>query len=84
MISFDVKSLFTNLPLDQTIETFLSKVSQEKKIKTAFPKNILGELLYLGTKDVHFMFNDEIYIQNNGVVVGSRLEPLLANILGGH
>ena len=26
------------------------------------------------------MFNDEIYIQNNGAAIGSSLGPLLANI----
>ena len=46
MISFDVKSLFTNVPLDQTIETILQKVYVEKKIKTSIPKPILKELNY--------------------------------------
>ena len=80
MISFDVKNLFTNMLLHQTIEILLSKVYQEKKIKTSIPKNILRELLYLCTKEVHFMFNDEIYIQSDGVAMGSPLGPLLANI----
>ena len=80
MISFDRKSLFTNVPLHQTIEIILSKVYQEKKIKTSIPKIILRELLYLCTKEVYFMFNDEIYIQNDGVEMGSPLGPLLANI----
>ena len=30
IISFDVKSLFTNMPLDRTIEIILSKIYQEK------------------------------------------------------
>ena len=30
MISFDVNSLFTNMPLDRTIEIILSKICQEK------------------------------------------------------
>ena len=40
MISFDEKSLFTNVSLHQTIETILSKVYQ-KKIKISIPKKIL-------------------------------------------
>ena len=62
MISFDVKNLFTNVPLQQTVEIILSNVYQEKKIKTSIPKSIHRELLYLCTKEVHFMFNDMIYI----------------------
>ena len=80
MISFDVKSLFTNVLLHQTIETILSKAYQEKKIKTSIPKNILRELLYLCMKEIHFMFNDEIYIQCDGVAMSFPLGPLLANI----
>ena len=60
MISFDVKNLFTNVLLHRSIEIILLKVYQEKKIKTSIPKNILRELLYLCTKEVRFMFNDEI------------------------
>ena len=41
---------------------------------------ILKELLYLCTKHVHFKFYNKIYIQCNGVAMGSPLGPLLANI----
>ena len=39
-----------------------------------------GEMLYLCTKQVHFAFDYEIYIQCDGVGVGSPLRPFLANI----
>ena len=80
IISFDVKSLFTNVPLDKTIQIILHKVYVEKKIKTLIPKPILKELLLLCTKHLHFSFNGEIYIQIDGVAMGSPLGPLLANI----
>ena len=69
-----------NLSLYQTIEIILSKVYQEKKTKTSIPKNILRELLYLCIKEIHFMFIEKIYIQSDGVPMGSPLGPLLANI----
>ena len=72
--------LVNNVPLGQTLEIILSKVYQEKKIKISIPENILRQNLYLYTKEVHLMFNDDIYIQNNGAATGSPLEPLLANI----
>ena len=81
MISFNLKSLFTNVPIDHTIEIILSKVYQEKKVKTSIPKIVLRQNLYLYTKEVRLMFNDDIYIQNNGVAMGSPLGPLFANIL---
>ena len=66
IISFDVK---------KTIEIVLSKVYQENKIKTSVPKNILRELLYLCTKEVQSIFNDEIYIQSEGVAMRYPLGP---------
>ena len=69
MISFDVKSLLTNMPLHQTIELILSKIYQEKKIKISIPKNILRDLLYLCAKEVQFKFT-----------MGSLLGQLPANI----
>ena len=36
MVSFDVSSLFTNVPLDHTIEIILKKVYDEKLISTKY------------------------------------------------
>ena len=80
MISFDVKSLFTNVPINERIDIILTKVYDENKIDTKIPKSILKELLFLCTKHVHFKFNNEIYIQCDGVAMGSPLGPLLAKI----
>ena len=80
MILFDVKNLFTNVPLKETVDIILTKVYDEKKIDTKIPKSILKELVYLCTKHVPFKFNNEIYIQCDGVAMGSPLGPLLANI----
>ena len=80
MISFDVKSLFTNVPLNEKIAIILTKVYDENKIDSKIPKSILKELQYLCKKHVHFKFNNEIYIQCDGVAMGSPLGPLLANI----
>ena len=46
----------------------------------SIPKTILTERLYLGTKEVHFTFNDKIYIQDEGVPMGSSLGPSFTNI----
>ena len=40
----------------------------------------MKELLILCTKNVHFTFNNETYIQVDGVAMGLRLGPVLANI----
>ena len=40
----------------------------------------MKELLNLCTKSVPFPFDGNIYLQNDGVAMGSPLEPVLANI----
>ena len=80
MITFDVKNLFTNIPFKETVDIILTEVYDEKKIDTKKPKSILKELLYLCTKHVHFKFNNEIYVQCDGVAMGSPPGPLLASI----
>ena len=47
MTFFDVKNLFTNVPLDKTIDFILKKVYNEKKIQIHIFKRVLKELLYL-------------------------------------
>ena len=47
MISIDVESLLTNVPLYKTIDFILKKVYDEMKIQTNIPKTVLKELLYL-------------------------------------
>ena len=80
MISFDVVSLFTNVPLEKTIDIIIKKVYKEKRIKTKIKADKLRALLYLCTKEGHFTFNDEIYVQVDGVMMGSPLGSLIANI----
>ena len=81
-MSFDVTSLFTNVPLDETIKIILRRIHIyiDKKINTNIPKTEVKELLQLCTKNVYFTFNGEIYIQIDGVAMGSPLGPVLANI----
>ena len=45
LVSFDVTSLFTNVPLEYTIDVIFRKVYEEKFIKTNIPKKDMKELL---------------------------------------
>ena len=80
MVSFDVASLLTYVPLEETIEIIFKKIYVNKEITTDIPKLEMKELLILCTKNVHFTFNNESYIQVDGVAMGSPVGPVLANI----
>ena len=82
MKSFDVKTLFTNVPLNETIDIILTKVYDENKIgtKSKLPKSMIKELLDISTRHAHFKFNNESYIQWDGEAMTSPLRSLFANI----
>ena len=80
LISFDVVSLFTNVPIDATIDIIIRRIYEFKEIDTRITKNEMRELILLCTKNVHFMFNGETFTQVDGVAMGSPLAPILANI----
>ena len=79
-ISFDVKSLFTYVPLDFTINVILIRIYNENEIHTNIKRLEMKELLLLCTKNVHFTFNNDIYQQCDGVAMGSPLGPVVARI----
>ena len=79
-ISFDVKSLFTNVPLDYTINIILRRIYDDNELYTNISKKEMKELLLLCTKNTHFTFNNEIYQQCDGVAMGPPLGPVITGI----
>lgn len=60
LVSFDVTSLFTNVPLEQTIDIILKRTYVEKVIETKIKREEMKHLLILCTKHVHFSFNNQL------------------------
>ena len=79
MGSFDVVSLFTNIPLEETIEICTNKLFKESDTIYCLSKTELKELLSLATKDSHFIFDGTLYKQIDGVTMAFPLRPTLAN-----
>ena len=77
---FDVKSLFTDEPLQKTIGIILKRIYENKDINTCISKKNMKDMLILCTKSVHFSMNGDIYLQIDGVAMGSSLGPVLAGI----
>ena len=80
MVSFDVKSLFTNVPLECTIGLVLEQIYNKRELVTNITRSEMKEILLLCTKNVHFSCNQDIYIQKRGVAIGSPLGPVLPGI----
>ena len=79
MASLDVESLFTNIPLDETIEIVTKKVFANRRKVDGLSKTDFRRLLELSTKGTVFYFNGRYYRQKDGVAMGSPLGPVLAN-----
>ena len=79
-MSFDVISLFTNVPLAKTIDIILKRVYSEKLVTTNLTKRTMKKLLKDACAKIAFIFNDKIYKQIDCVSMESPLGPLLANV----
>ena len=84
MASLDVESLFTNIPLDETIDIITEKVFEKKRKVKGISKHDFKRLLEISTKGTVFFFNGSYYKQRDGVAMGSPLGPALANAFLAH
>ena len=83
MCSFDISSLFTNVPLNETIKICANALYRSELNSPPFPEEVFIELMETATRTVEFSFNNEMYQQKDGVAMGSPLGPPLANIFVG-
>ncbi|CAF2442037.1 unnamed protein product [Rotaria sp. Silwood2] len=80
MVSFDIASLYTNVPLTETIDIILKHLYDGHAKPPAIGRADMKELLDLATEKSHFLFNGQLYDQIDGVSMGSPLAPLFAEI----
>jgi hypothetical protein len=83
MLSFDVESLFTNMPTLETIELILKLAfpnDEENVLFHGLTRPALRRPLVTCTQEPHFHFNGKYYDQIDGVAMGSQLSPLFANV----
>ena len=84
MASLDVDSLFTNIPLAETIDICCNLLYQHAETVDGLTRNEFKELLTIATTDSFILFNGNFFQQIDGVAMGSPLGPTLANIFLGH
>ena len=75
LVSLDAISLFTSIPVAETIEHTLNLIPSDK---IPFSKQTLKTLLEMCCTKVPFMFNGKNYIQIDGLSMGSSLAPIMA------
>ena len=80
LVSYDVTSLFTNIPLQETIYIAINLIFNHNPNLNITRKE-LKKLFLFATS--HFIFNSKFYNQIDGVAMGSPLAPVLVNIFMG-
>lgn len=75
----DVKHLFTNVHIDDTIADAAVLLS-DRCAKWGLSVDEWTDLLRTCIKEATFTFNEELFIQINAVVMGSPLGPTLADL----
>ena len=80
MASFDIKSLFTNIPLDETIDIAANSLNSDNNSFLSLSIIQFRKFLGLAVKNTLFNFNDKLNRQIDGVAMGSPLGPSFANI----
>ena len=84
MAFLDVDSLFTNVPLDETIEICVNLENKSSQTVSGVNKQQVLEMLSFITKENVILFDQKYYGQIDGVAMGSPLGPSLANIFLWH
>ena len=72
--SLDAESLFTNVPVDETIEIIMDRVYRSNLEPLPVPEDTLRKMLCACTKEAPFKSHrGELYRQTDGVAMGSPL-----------
>ena len=85
MASFDVKSLFTNIPVEETCQIILNKYfPNTDSLHLGFDRKLFSKLLDLCTKNNIFYVNSQSYMQIDGAPMGACASSTLADIFLGY
>ena len=82
MVSFDVKALFTSVPIQPAI-TIIKKLLEEDQSlqqRTTMSVNNITCLLEFCLKSTYFTYQGQHYQQLEGAAMGSPISPIVANL----
>ena len=78
LASLDIKSLFTNIPVDGALQVIKEVVESMNENELPLPKQDYIEAVALCMRFNGFRFEDKEYCQHSGLAMGSPLSPVAA------
>ena len=79
MASLDITSLFTDIPLDETMNSCLNESFDQQQCVSNLDRVSFEKLLWLAMKESFLMFDKTFNRQYDDVAIGSPLSPTFAN-----
>ena len=82
IVSYDVKALFTSVPIQPALNTIQNLLEEDKDLHqrtTMSVKNIIT-LLEFCLKNTYFTFQGKYLEQQEGAAMGSPISPIVANL----
>ena len=82
MKSFDVKALFTSVPIEHALKIIekLLKEDHSLQSRTTMSTQHIMDLLGLCLRSTYFTFRGKFYEQVEGAAMGSPISPIMANL----
>ena len=82
MVSFDVCSLFTKVPIDEAMLIVAKKLEEDESLgdRTSLTPSSICQLTELCLQTTYFQQNGKLWEQCDGAAMGSPLSPVVANL----
>ncbi len=82
MVSYDVTTLFTKVPIEENIIIISDCLSNDTTLKDRASLSVdkIIDLLRFSLTTTYFVFRGEFYTQIEGVVMGSPVSPVVSNL----
>ena len=82
MVSFDVRSLFTNVPTAESIQVIYDRLVKDMCLeeRTILTAERIVEMLELCLRSTYFSYQGVFYEQKEGAAMGSPVSAVVANM----
>ena len=82
MVSFDVSSLFTNVPVEESVGVIRDMLELDDTLedRTPLTPERITELLGMCLRSTYFSYGGDFYQQKHGAAMGSPVSAVVANL----